>query len=559
MRSTTASTARAEAASSSKGLSGTSAWSPANGAGLHPPKLEDTLIAHHGFASHLPKSLSHVASVYCTARPWKLLAGKGATGEKGLAPWELLEKGPEGIEELLRYNAADAKLTALSWQRMQPDLQAERHTYESDKCTAQLCRRMTETGIGFDVAARQELSSHLRARKRGLLAAMRDYVGKPSFHPVRHNDVRSALFGRFKAPLLRPTPTGLASTNNETLEWLKVQTSLKASHLADSVLRWRAADKTLGSYVDNVDFIEGRNGLGRVHPPWKLGPVTGRLSCWLMTLPRFGDDWETQVRKLYVADPRSKRCRLVAQVHDAAIFEVEGRLVYFDLSQAEARLAAYFSGDKNLIEACETDIHLANAQVAFGDVAETMKRLLRGNEKSPSGEKWKKIAAKDGGCKEERDIAKNVGFCVWYEGSADRAFITLQSAGFTKATPGACEEVVRRFHGRYRDYYKYIDRNEEDCHAQGHLRTVLSRRIRWLGWYAPRTEIANFPIQSGIADLQNERLPRIEERCKKLTRVDDVMRVIADVWAEPIRVPHNGLEFVMPVEIKDADRWSVFG
>lgn len=532
-----------------------------------PAAIEDTLIAHHAFASHLPKSLAHVTSVYCDARPWKILAGKDAGKEKGLAPWEKVERGDEdAVKNLLDYNAADCRLTALDWQRMQPDLEDERHTYEGDKNIAQLCRRMTETGIGFDIAGREELSRHLRARKRGLLAAMRDLTGKKSFHPARQNDVRQALFGRFRAPLLRPTPTGLASTNNETLEWLS-GIGGRAGDLADLTLRWRSADKTLGSYVDNVFFVEkpGEN-IGRVHPPWKLGPVTGRLSCWLMTLPRFNkDDWEAHVRYLYVADSKMKACRLVAQVHDAAIFEVEGRFVYFDLSQAEARLAAYFSGDKNLIEAVGSDIHLANAIVAFSDSPETVKRLLRGNELSPFLDKkgkpmkWKAVSSKEGGCKEERDIAKNVGFCVWYEGSAERAYITLQQQGFKKASPSGCEEIVRRFHMRYRDYYRYVDGNEAEVRAKGHLRTVLLKRIRWLGQFAPRTEISNYPIQSGIADLQNVRLPEIERRCKGLKKVDDVKRVIAEVWAEPIKVPHNGLSFVMPIDLKDGERWSDFG
>lgn len=531
-----------------------------------PPVLEDTLIAHHTFASHLPKSLAHVASVYCDARPWKILYGKQAGEEKGMAPWQLVEKGtPEAIEQLLKYNASDVRLTALAWRRMQPDLKSERRVYESDKVIAQLCRRMTETGIGFDVEARAELSAHLRARRRGLLGAMRDLVGKRSFHPFRLDELRSALFGKFRAPLLRPTPTGKASTNNETLEWLTSMPT-RAGTLADLVLRFRSASKTLGSYVDNVDFVEtpGSN-IGRVHPPWSLGPVTGRLACWLMTLPRYSDDWEAQVRRMYVADSRSTTCHLVAQVHDAGILEVEGQLVYYDLSQAEARCAAYWSDDGNLIAACESDIHTENAKVAFSDAPETLKRLARANELSTFVDergkllKWKAVASKKGGCKEERDIAKNCGFCVWYEGSAERALITLQAASFKKATMASCEELVRRFHDRYRRYYRYVDENERYVREHGHLRTVLLGRVWWLGWFALRTKIANFPVQSGIGDLQNERLPRIEARCRGLKRVDDVMRVIKDVWAEPIVVPHTGKSFVMPIDLKVGARWSDFG
>ena len=531
-----------------------------------PAAIEDTLIAHHAFASHLPKSLAHVTSVYCDARPWKILAGKDAGKEKGLAPWERLERGDEdAVKNLLDYNAADCRLTALDWQRMQPDLEDERHTYESDKQIAQLCRRMTETGIGFDIAGREELSRHLRARKRGLLAAMRDLTGKKSFHPARQNDVRQALFGRFKAPLLRPTPTGLASTNNETLEWLSGLGG-RAGELADLTLRWRSADKTLGSYVDNVFFVEkpGEN-IGRVHPPWKLGPVTGRLSCWLMTLPRYNkNDWEAHVRALYVADPRSTRAHLVAQIHDAAIFEVEGRFVYYDLSQAELRCAAFFSGDEALIEACKQDVHTENAKVIFEGIADPSKRLARANELSPfldnngKAMKWKAVPSKQGGCKDERDIAKNCSFCVTYEGTAERALATLTAAG-KKATMASCSELVNRFHMRYKAYYRYIDTNEAFVREHGYLRTVLARRIRWLGQFAPRTEIANTPIQSGIADLHNKRLPVIEARCKGLKKAEDVEKVIAEVWEEPVVVPHNGLSFRMPIDLKRGTSWSHFG
>ena len=368
---------------------------------------EDTLLAHHAVASHLPKSLSHVVSIFCDFEPWKILAGKGAGEAKGLAPWE---KDPA---ELLKYNAQDVVGTALAWQRIQPDLASERHVYESDTRIALMCGRMAQIGIGFDASKQKELSQRLRARKRGLLGEMRRVVGDPSWHPAKLTDVRAALFEQMGAPLLKPTATGLASTNNETLEYLRVLEN-DAGKLADRILRWRAAGKTLGSYVDNVPV--GRDG--HVHPDWRLGPVTGRLASWIMTLPRYGDDFETQVRAMYVARPKSfcRTARLIAQIHDAAIFEVAGRLVYFDLSQCEARLAAYFSGDKNLIQACELDIHTENAKIIFSDSPDAAKRLARANEKSTFTDnnvnvlKWKNVLHKHGGCKEERDVSKSIGF-----------------------------------------------------------------------------------------------------------------------------------------------------
>lgn len=527
-----------------------------------PPRVEDTLIAHHAFAGHLPKSLAHVASVYCDARPWKILAGKDAGGEKGLSPWEAAEKyegykKEEAIARLLAYNAADCQLTALSWQRMQADLESERAVYESDKIIAGMCQRMTEVGIASDEVKRRELAVALCNRKRSLLGRMRHVAGTSNFHPARLSDVRWVLFGKFKAPLLRPTKTGLAGTSNETLEYLKGRNpDSRAGVMADLILRWRDAAKTLGTYVEG-GLQAGKDG--RVHAPWKLGPVTGRLAGPLMTLPRYGKDIAQQVRGMYGAKKGYT-------------------LAYYDLSQAEARLAAYFSGDENLIAACEKDVHLENAKIIFSGIPEAAEKLDRGGEFSPfigkngKPRKWKEVARGDGGCKDYRDIAKNILFCVTYLGKAERAFITLRAGGF-QVTMAACEEFVRRFRAKYRRYNAYVAENVEFCSRHGFLRTVFLGRIRWLGWHAKESELSNFPIQSGIADLQNDRLPRIEKRLPRGARlvaqvhdaaimevpiaaVERVRSLIQEVWDEPILVPHNELSFRMPVEIKVGDNWG---
>ena len=520
---------------------------------------EDTLVAHHSFCGHLPKSLSHVVSIYCTARPWKILSkGKDVSGEKGIAPWEAAERATtpeqkaEAIRQLLSYNAADCRLTALAWKRMDADLESERHVYESDKVMAMLCQGMTEVGIGSDETKRAEISLGLRNRKRSLLGRMRQVIGRSDFHPARLNDVRWALFGKFRAPLLKPTKTGLGDTSNDTLEYLKGRNpDSRAGIVADLILRWREAAKIKGTYIDGEHQAHDD---GRVHAPWKLGPITGRLAGPLMTLPRYKKDIALQVRSIYIPQ-KWPTPRLVAQIHDAAIIEAFGRFYYYDLSQAEARLAAYFSGDKNLIAACESDIHTENAKVVFADTPEAIEALGRANEKSPfldregKPKKWKAVSIEEGGCKDYRDVAKNVGFCVWYCGSAERAFITLRADG-KKATMAMCEELVRRFHYRYTHYYQYVDSNLTYAQRHGHLRTVLLGRICWTGWHPKETFISNYPIQSGIADLHNERLPRIVQELPDCKAPEDLMGLITRIWKEPIRIPHNGLEFVMPIDLK---------
>lgn len=510
---------------------------------------DDTFTAYHTFMSHLPKRLDQVVSTYVTSAPWKLLSGRrGDATEKAIAPWE------KGGVDLTKYCAADVHLTALSWERMQPDLEPERAVYEIDKRVTAMCKRMRQTGIRVDLEKRAALSASLKARKGALLGEMRALLRKKSFMPSRPQEVRDALFGKLKAVALRPTATGLPSTSTETLETLRVLPT-RAGRLADLLLRWRAAGKARSTFVDGPTL----DAFGRIHPGWKLGAVSGRLTCSpdsVMNLPRYGDDMTQQIRALYI--PR------------------EGcSFVYFDLSQAEARAAAHISGDKNLIEACLSDIHTANARVIFID-PEALERLTR----DPKGKKCKEHG--DGssglpGCscgKLMRDVAKNCGFCVWYEGSAERAFITLRAMGFDVDLE-ECEALVNKLHSQYRDYYRYVDANEALCRKQGYLRSVLLGRKRWFGYYPQRTEIANNPVQSFIADFMNERLPEIEERLPSGVRivaqihdaaifeaphkkVEAVKQIVRDTIAKPIWVPHNGLTFTMPCELKDGGRWSDF-
>ena len=545
--------------------------------GVEVHKWEDTLLAYHAFASQLPKRLAHLVSTYVDSGPWKILAGKsGGAEEKEIAPWE------KGDKALTSYNAADVVLAMLVWQRMQPDLELERKTYENDKRVALMCKRMRKAGIRIDAKKREELSLALKRRQSRLLDELRKLTGKRSFSPYRLNDIRYALFSKFRSRVLRQTPKGLASTGKETLEALSGNDT-RAGKLADLLLRYRSAGKTKSTFVDGPD-IDRR---GYLHPGWKMGPVTGRLACSpysLMNLPRAGKDLEQQVRALYVPS-KNRVATLVAQIHDAAIIDVGGQFVYFDLSQAEARAAAFLSGDENLIKACEKDIHAANARVVFRH-SKPITTMLEIDAKGKlsamrmagaSDEEilvkagkltqddlerlWKACAAdKRGGGfgipVKYRDIAKNCGFAVWYEGSVERIYITLVQAGFAPEM-SSCQGIYDAFHDEYVRYYEYIRENVAYVRKHGHLRTALLGRIRWLGWYAPETEIANFPIQSFIADLMNDRLVRIEEKLVSCGRsVDAVKELITETWAEPIFVPTSGLTFTMPIDLKVADRWS---
>lgn len=293
------------------------------------------------------------------------------------------------------------------------------------------------------------------------------------------------------------------------------------------------------------------------HFNWRsYGAASGRYSCRLQSCPRaeYLKDksivLETRVRELYVAPPGHK-------------------LIYFDLSQAELRFAAYLSADKTFMAACESgDVHTAMAKLLFPAEAE-----LIGRDPKGAGKPF-------------RDVEKNCIFgCIYYAEAA-----TLFTFVRSKGLPVEMRDVVR-LQDMVREtcsgYFRYVEGNKRQVDKVGHMRCALSGRISWLGWHAGFPDVANRPIQGGIASLMNIRLPKIWRALPRGAwpvaqvhdaaimvapdrHVDGVRELVRKTWREPVVIPSAGWgsstkiedgarQFVMPIEDKVGQRWSEFG
>ena len=513
-----------------------------NGVEIDPKKIEDTMVATHAFASHLPKSLLHVGSIFCNLSPWKHEAKGEGRGEKG-QPTQIDKLPPD---KLVRYNASDVQVTALSWDRMELDLADERHTYEIDKQVATLCSRMTVAGFPFDVGRCREIDRALKKRAKEHLRELRGLTNMSSFNPASPYDIRQVLFRKFGAPILQITPSGLPATGKAVLEQLKTDDS-KIGKLAGLILKWRGAMKTRGTFLSVYVSKDGR-----VHAGWRIGPVTGRLSCRgpnLMNIPR------------YTADKETKIVDLCDRVRECYISKPGYVIVYFDLAQAEARFAANLSCDKKFIKACAGDVHAGNAKVIFPD--EAAKGWLDGD------------AAKDNERgKPFRDVAKNSGFAIYYLAGWETVFDRLRADGFD-VSPSDCRAILDAIHSTYTGYYDFVTRNVEFVKKNGYLRTFGLKRIRWFGPVPVPSEVANFPIQGGIADHMNERLLKLERKLHRSRldatiiaqvhdaglietrkdQVDDVKALVREVYEPPVMI-EGCAPFKIPIDLKCSDRWS---
>lgn len=514
---------------------------------------EDTLVAHRTMFSHMPQSLAHVGSIYCDLIPWKNKF-KGGEEKGAVASFGVKD------EDLPEYCAIDVRADALAWTRMQPELDRERELYEEDMRMAALYTKMQMTGIRVDNARRAALSKKLRFRSHALVGEMRKLLHRRGFMPSKPNDIRKALFGQLKAPmwLAPPTPTGLPSTAAIVLENLREQET-RAGKLADYIVRWRSANDSRSEYLDGV-YVHVD---GRVRATWKQ-VETGRpatRSPNLLNLPRMafcagcgvklldGVAHEAKCKKHQEPQPEE-------QLRDIYIASEGHEFVYFDGKQAEMQFAAHISGDPEFIKACAGDIHLGNACALWPDIADQLRE-------DPKGFGFK-----------FRQMAKQCGFAVTYVAEAPKLFGTLHSKGFN-VDMDEVEAMLDSLHTSYRAYFRYVEEQLKLAQQRGWLRIPFSNRIRWVGKFPKIGVVANSPIQGGVAAIMNKRLLELEKRRTPNAKLiyywydaaiydtprdecADMERIIEEVWAEPIVVPHNGISFVQPIELKRGSRLSDF-
>ena len=549
-----------------------------DGVDLSGAQIEDTLVAHHAFASQYPQKLDHVVATFLDSSPWKIRFGVRGAEEKGLAPIHADEN------ELYIYGASDAVVTILAWRAMQADLEKERSVYEHDKLLGVQGREMQRVGVRVDRKRRKLLAIGMKRREAALLGRMRNLSKRRHFKPSRLKEVRYVLFKVLKAPMLNPTKSGLASTSNATLETIRTggaatlrsgpgdkapsgpidneTKDTRAGHFAEALLRWRVVGKIKSTYCNAIVVHSD----GRAHFNWRpYGTCSGRYSCRAQSFPRWSTAIEDRPREQLIASPGNV-------------------LLYFDLSQAEARFAANLSGDENFIATCKGDVHTGNAKILFpqSDVQEMLARDPKGKYCPQHGEKAEKGAKCNCG-KPYRDIAKNAGFAVAYLADASTVFAYLRSKGFP-VDLDAVETMLGALKASYSRYYEYVAENVRFVEQNGFLRMALTGRIRWFGFHPKPTEIANTPIQGGIADVMNLRLTALQGTLRRESprtnlvlqihdaAIFDVPRGDADLveshivqtWKEPVRlqpsvVCREAREFLLPAEIKRGRRWSDFG
>jgi uracil-DNA glycosylase family 4 len=486
-----------------------------------PEHCEDTLIGYHTLTSHFPKALSHVVACYVDAPPWK--------------HWD---HGTD-LEKLWSYCGQDGLYTALAEQQLFSQFdENDWNVYESDKRSAILAAEASKNGFLFDQERAALISAVMREREDILRAEAAELVGEPKLNLNSPKQLQAVYFGKLGARVCFRNPeTGEPSLDVDALRAYAASGNPILSRMSELVLEARSVRRCRGMYVEKIPIQAD----GRVRPNWRsYGTETGRWACNspnLANLVRPENDPSMKlggIRSLYISPP--------------------GRsIVSFDVGQMEFRIAAYVSGDANMIKACsDADIHSANATMLFGKVF---------------------LEAKGDQRKTLRTLAKTSGFAVCYLAEAPTVYARLVASGvaITMQQVGAMLNALRRNFSRY---YEYCDENLALTTRRGYIESPILRRKRYLTHNPDPPKAANFPIQSGAADIFNAKMWEIYQRINAEgldalliatvydagyfeTHACDVKRVeglIDEVWSKPVRL--GGYDVVLPIDRHTGTRWS---
>lgn len=484
---------------------------------------DDTMLAHHVIDGELPHGLAYVSSRFLELPYWK-------DDVKGDLRWLELP------DEVLRaYNLRD-NLTTL---RLLPILLEEvrrwqlERLYRQELALAQEMAGATIRGIEVDFQRRDDptldtrktlegkpgetkpnkdygyplgLGPKLRMREEEALQQLRRISKNDGFKPGSPTQLRPMLFEQLQFPVVKRTRKGAPSTDKEAMMLLGLHAeSPDQIDFLKNLVKWKKNNKMRTTWVEGLPILSDN----RFHPTWKLLTVSGRLA----SSPN-AQNWNSVIKRIFKAGEGMK-------------------FVSIDLSQAELRGIAYYSGDEDLLLAYQKNlnVHTINATLLFhvrnpGEdtnpqteayLAEAVPRSLGVSyDTFPTApvKQWKKI----------RRMAKNFVFGDNYGAIADTIYGILRAERdqetdeqlFPDLTLGETEALKLQWEGLHPDIPRYWDSIHNHVTKQGHFREPLSGRIRFYRAGFKKNEIVNFPIQSLVAAWMNESVLIITKALREL-------------------------------------------
>lgn len=365
------------------------------------------------------------------------------------------------LEQAAPYAAEDADVTLQLHLAMWPQLQqsAELLTVfnEIEMPLLPVLSHIERTGVLIDPAILSAHSQEL-AKRLAELEAQAHELAEETFNLASTKQLQAILYEKQKLPVLKKTPGGAPSTNEEVLAELALDYPLPKV-----ILEYRGLAKLKTTYTDKLPLMINPVS-GRVHTSYHQAvTATGRLSSS-----------DPNLQNIPVRNDEGRRIR-------QAFIAPEGyRIVAADYSQIELRIMAHLSQDEGLLKAFAEgkDIHRATASEVFGVPLD-------------------KVTG------EQRRSAKAINFGLIYGMSA---FGLARQLGIPR---GEAQRYMDLYFERYPGVLDYMERTRQQASEQGYVSTLDGRRLylpdvrssNAMRRKAAERAAINAPMQGTAADI----------------------------------------------------------
>ena len=393
---------------------------------------------------------------------------------------------------------------------------------------------MEEYGMPIDVGYLDQLGNQLTEVCQRLGKELSHMLQWAMFNIGSDKELRSFLYDRLRFPVTLQTKSGLPSVEADVLE-----DNLEVHPAIPLILEWRTAQKIRTTWTQSILNKLDANHI--LHGQLKNeGTNTGRLSSSEPNLQNFATDDDDRAqafsgRRLEDGgvDPWSVRRAFVMRT--CADGRVMPRL-YFDYSQIELRVMAYYTRDPIMVETYQTggDIHSRTAREVGS--------LLTGE---PIPRRPAKV------------INFGLSYCMSALGLARNAKISQEEA----------EKFLDAFFQRYRGIESYRETFWTKCRFQNNSFVNMFGRPRRIpnltdqrGWARRRAERQAFGtlIQGTAAQLTKESITRVHQWLKSRPDIDArlVSTVHDEIWLD---VDPSCLTVVVPKVKQLMESFPEFG
>ncbi|MBC7574925.1 MAG: DNA polymerase I [Herminiimonas sp.] len=416
--------------------------------------VHDTLLESYVFESHKSHDMDSLALRHLDRKTISFadVCGKGAAQ----ICFDQVELG-----RATEYAAEDADVTLQLHRVMWPHIESDpKLTFVYEKIelpTAVVLQKIERNGVLVDADLLGVQSGELGRRMLEIEREAYELAGQP-FNLNSPKQIGEIFFDKLQLPVVKKTPSGTPSTDEEVLQKLA-----EDYPLPKVLLEYRGLSKLKSTYTDKLPRMIDP-ATGRVHTNYAQAvAITGRLASNepnLQNIPIRSFEGR-RIREAFVAGPGNV-------------------IVSADYSQIELRIMAHLSEDEAMLKAFSEgeDIHRATAAEIFG---------------IPPAE----VAS------EQRRYAKVINFGLIYGMSAFGLANTLA------VERSAAQSYIDKYFLRFSGVKAFMDRTRLQARAHGYVETVFGRRL-WLPEInspnGPRRQGAeraaiNAPMQGTAADL----------------------------------------------------------